>query len=381
MSEDSDAEKTESPTPHRLEKSRQEGQIPRSKELTSIMMLVCGWALMGMSGEHLARELAQLLHNGLAFDSQLMLDPTAMLRQLYLLMSVGIHAALPFMLGLFLVGLISPMLIGGIVLSGKSIKVDFSRLSPLSGLKRIFSAQLFAELSKSLLKVTLVGITCGFYLSGQWEHLIQLSEATPASAMSAATDLMLHCFLLIALSLIPMVAYDVIYQLYSHIKKLRMTRQEIRDEFKEQEGNPLVKGKIRQMQRAAASRRMMADVPTADVIVNNPTHYSVALRYQEGEMSAPRVVARGAGEIAHRIREVAQQHQVPMLEAPPLARALYQHCEIGEPIPAPLYTAVAEVLAWVYGLRRWRTQGGLPPRKPEHLPVPPALDPHQESQR
>lgn len=381
MSEESDAEKTEAPTPHRLEKARKEGQLPRSKELTSLFMLVSGWGLMGFGGDRLARQLAQLLHNGLSFDSQLMLDPTSMLRQLWLLAGNGIIAALPFMLGLFLVGVMSPMLLGGLYLSGKSLKFDLKKLNPLAGFKRIFSAQLFSELAKGLLKVTLVGSTCAFFVRANWEHLIQLSAGIPSTSMGAATGLILRCFLLIVLSLIPMVGYDVFYQLYSHLKKLRMSRQEIKDEFKEQEGNQQVKGKIRQMQRAAANRRMMSDVPRADVVVNNPTHYSIALRYQEGAMGAPLVVAKGAGEIALRIREKAQEHKIPMLEAPPLARALYKHCELGDPIPAPLYTAVAEVLAWVYGLKRWRSHGGTPPVKPVNLPVPPALDPLQERQR
>uniref|UniRef100_A0A6V7KEC2 Flagellar biosynthetic protein FlhB n=1 Tax=Bracon brevicornis TaxID=1563983 RepID=A0A6V7KEC2_9HYME len=153
-----------------------------------------------------------------------------------------------------------------------------------------------------------------------------------------------------------------------------MSKQDIRDEHKQSEGDPHVKGRIRQQQRALAQRRMMADVPKADVIVTNPTHYSVALQYDDKKMSAPRVLAKGAGEIALRIRELGTEHRISVLEAPPLARALFRHAEIGEHIPATLYAAVAEVLAWVYQLRRWRREGGLIPRKPKDLPVPKALD-------
>ncbi|PEI05657.1 hypothetical protein CRM79_21850 [Pantoea agglomerans] len=167
---------------------------------------------------------------------------------------------------------------------------------------------------------------------------------------------------------------DVFWQLYSHFKKLKMSMQEIRDEHKQQEGDPHVKGRIRQQMRAAARRRMMADVPKADVIVTNPTHYSVALQYNEKKMSAPKVVAKGAGEIALRIRELAAEHRIPVLEAPPLARALYRHTEIGQHIPGALYAAVAEVLAWVWQSRRWKREGGLIPAKPKNLPVPAEMD-------
>lgn len=379
MSETSDAEKTEAPTPHKLEKARKDGQLPRSKELTSVMMLMVGCALMLFGGEKMARHLLQLLHQGLEFNSMMLEDPYTMIRKLHFLLSIAITALLPFVLGLFVVGASMPMLLGGPHLSGKSFGVKFSRLSPLSGLKRIFSTQLVSELLKSLLKVTLISCSSALYLLANRERMMQLLYQSYSVAISDACALIIHCLLLVTLALLPMVGYDVLYQILSHIKRLRMTRQEIRDEFKEQEGNPQIKGRIKQMQKAAARGRMMADVPKADVIVNNPTHYSVALSYKEGDMSAPVLLAKGTREVASRIRDVAEAHNIPMLEAPPLARALYRHCEIGETIPASLYTAVAEVLAWVYGLRRWRKSGGIPPKKPENLPVPAALDFNPES--
>ncbi|MFA9210176.1 MAG: EscU/YscU/HrcU family type III secretion system export apparatus switch protein, partial [Yersinia sp. (in: enterobacteria)] len=195
-----------------------------------------------------------------------------------------------------------------------------------------------------------------------------------------AVHLIIFCGLVVVLGLTPMVGFDVFFQITSHIKKLRMTKQEIRDEFKDQEGDPHVKGRIRQQQRAMARRRMMADVPKADVIVTNPTHYAVALQYNEAKMSAPKVLAKGAGAVALRIRELGAEHRIPLLEAPPLARALFRHSEVGQHIPATLYAAVAEVLAWVYQLKRWKREGGLIPKKPEHLPVPEALDFATESE-
>lgn len=232
---------------------------------------------------------------------------------------------------------------------------------------------------KSILKVVLATSGGAIYLTANKDKFIRLIFEPIGMAMNDISSLVIGCLLAVILSLIPMVAFDVFYQIYSNLKKLRMSRQEIKDEFKQQEGDPQIKGRVRQMQRAMAQQRMMEDVPQADVVVNNPTHYSVALKYQEGSMGAPKVVAKGTGLIAQRIRELAQENRVPMLEAPPLARALYRHSEIGEAIPTELYNAVAEVLAWVYGLKRWRKGFGERPKTPENLPVPEALDFAQES--
>lgn len=374
MAEESDLEKSESPTPHRLEKARKEGQIPRSRELTSMLMLIAGLACLWLGGSNMAQELSQMLAGGLHFDHGMVNNDRQMLRQLGTLLRQAVWALLPVLAGLVLVALTAPMLLGGLLFSAKSLKFDLKRLNPLSGLKRIFSSQVLAELLKGVLKALLVGWVTGLYLWHNWAAMLHLVTQQPLDAMGNALQMVVFCGLLVVLGLVPMVAFDVFYQLWSHFKKLKMTKQDIRDEFKEQEGDPHVKGRIRQQQRAAARRRMMADVPKADVIVTNPTHYAVALQYNDKKMSAPKVLAKGAGDIALRIRELAGEHRIPLLEAPPLARALYRHSEIGQHIPTTLYAAVAEVLAWVYQLRRWQREGGLIPKKPEHLPVPDALD-------
>ncbi|CFQ36206.1 MULTISPECIES: flagellar biosynthesis protein FlhB [Yersinia] len=379
MSEESDVEKTEEPTPQRRSKAREDGQIPRSKELTSILMLLAGWSLILIGGNHVAGKLVQLLHNGLMFDRLIVLDTDVMLIRVYELFKMAIFSVLPILLGLFVTGIASPMLLGGLNLSGKSLKVDLKRLNPLSGLKRMFSTQMVSELLKSILKVMLVGSACAIFILGNKAHMIQLIYEPINIALKDARTIISGCLLMVILALIPLVGYDVFYQIMSNLKKLRMSRQEIRDEFKQQEGDPHLKGRIKQLQRLAASQRMMSDIPNADVIVNNPTHYSIALSYKEGGMLAPTMLAKGAGEVALRIREEALKHRIPMLEAPPLARALYRHCEIGEQIPTELYGAVAEVLAWVYSIKRWRKGNGIRPKKPENLPVPAALDFAQES--
>ncbi|WES66593.1 flagellar biosynthesis protein FlhB [Superficieibacter sp. HKU1] len=373
MAEDSE-DKTESPTPQRLEKAREEGQIPRSRELTSLLILLVGVSVIWIGGESLARRLAGLLSTGLRFDHSIINDPNLILGQIIRLIREAMFGLLPLITGVVIVALVAPVMLGGLVFSGKSLSLKLDKLNPLPGLKRMFSAQSVAELVKALLKAVLVGSVTGFYLWSHWPDMMHLISQSPLTAMGNALDLVGLCALLVALGVIPMVGFDVFWQIHSHLKKLRMSRQDIRDEFKQSEGDPHVKGRIRQMQRAAARRRMMADVPKADVIVTNPTHYSVALQYDENKMSAPKVVAKGAGLVALRIRELAAEHRVPVLEAPPLARALYRHAEIGQQIPGQLYAAVAEVLAWVWQLKRWRLAGGQRPQKPENLPVPEALD-------
>ncbi|HAU5562330.1 flagellar biosynthesis protein FlhB [Pantoea sp. BL1] len=374
MAEESDEDKTESPTAHRLEKAREEGQIPRSRELTSVLMLLAGLLILWLGGELMAEQLASMLATGFRFDHAMVTDDKMIIAHISNLIGQAVMALLPLMAGLVIVAIAAPMLLGGINISGKSIKLDFNKLNPLSGLKRMVSSQTWAELLKAILKAVLVGLVGGWYIWSHWQEMLRLISESPINALHHGLTMIAISCALIMLGLVPMVGFDVFWQLYSHFKKLKMSRQEIRDEHKQNEGDPHVKGRIRQAMRAAARRRMMADVPKADVIVTNPTHYSVALQYQEGKMSAPKVIAKGAGDIALKIRELAKEHRIPILEAPPLARALYRHTEIGQFIPGALYGAVAEVLAWVWQLRRWKREGGLIPTKPKQLPVPADMD-------
>ncbi len=377
MAEESDEDKTESPTAHRLEKAREEGQIPRSRELTSVLMLLAGLMTLWLGGSLMARRLAAMVASGLRFDHSMVNDSKLIIGHISGLIGQAVMALLPLMAGLVMVAIAAPMLLGGLVISGKSIKVDFKKLNPLPGFARMFAAQAWTELFKGILKAVLVGSVGGWYIWSHWPEMLRLISQSPSNALMHGLEMIAACCALVVLGLIPMVGYDVFWQLYSYYKKLRMSRQEIRDEFIQQEGDPHVKGRIRQAMRAAARRRMMADVPKADVIVTNPTHYSVALQYNE-KMSAPKVVAKGAGDVALKIRELAAEHRIPLLEAPPLARALYRHTEIGQQIPGALYAAVAEVLAWVWQLRRWKREGGLIPNKPKNLPVPADMDPAGE---
>lgn len=374
MAGDSEEEKTESATPHRIEKAREEGQIPRSRELTSVLMLVAGLSILWITGATMARKIGALLGDGLKFNHSVVSDTSQMLHLLGNLVQQGIFTLIPMMAGLVLVAIAAPMLLGGVVISGKAIKFDVGKMNPIKGIGKLFSGQTAAELLKSVLKAILVGCVTWLYIRHHWPDMLRLISESPYNALANSLNMIAMCSVLVVFGLSPMVMFDVFWQLYSYFKGLRMTRQDIRDEYKQQEGDPHVKGRIRQQMRAAARRRMMADVPKADVIVTNPTHYSVALQYDERKMSAPKVVAKGAGEIALRIRELGKEHRIPILEAPPLARALYRHSEIGQHIPGTLYAAVAEVLAWVWQLRRWKLEGGLAPKKPDNLTVPEGLD-------
>lgn len=372
-SEDND-DKTESPTAQRLQKAREEGQIPRSKELTSVLIMLVGVCILWFGGASFGHRLTMVLSSGLRFDHKIISDQNLILGQIIIMLKTALIGMLPLLVGVVIIALVAPVMLGGLVFSTKTLAFKFSKLNPISGIGRLFSAQVGAELVKALMKALLMGGVAGLFLWQHWPEMMRLMSESPMTAMASAMNLAGLCALLVSLSIIPMVGFDVFWQIYSHLKKLRMSRQDIRDEFKQSEGDPHVKGRIRQMQRSAARRRMMADVPKADVIVTNPTHYSVALQYDENKMSAPKVVAKGAGAVALRIREIGTENRVPILEAPPLARALYRHAEIGQQIPGQLYAAVAEVLAWVWQLKRWRLSGGQRPVKPENLPVPEALD-------
>lgn len=378
MSEESENDKTEDPTPHRKHKAREEGQIPRSRELTTLIMLLAGLGLILTGGSDLVEKLELIINKGLNFDPLLIRDPEHMLSHAKSLFSMAFMAILPFVGGLFITAVIAPSIIGGLNISGKAIKFNLKKLNPLTGVKRLLSGQMLSEMIKSILKVMLAAISGGVFLYLNRSRFAHLMQESVHMAIRDFSNLITSCMLLVILSLIPMVLFDVINQLWSNYKKLRMSRQEVKDEFKNQEGDPHIKGRIRQLQRQVAQQRMMSDVPTADVVVNNPTHYSVALKYQENSMGAPIVVASGCGLVALRIRELAKENRVPMLEAPPLARALYRHCEPGQPVPTELYSAVAEVLAWVYSLRNWSKGLGLRPSEPQNLHVPSELDFIQE---
>ncbi len=374
MAEDSDLEKTEAASPRRLEKAREEGQIARSRELTTFLMLSAGIGGIWIGSAHLYETLNGIVRRSVWFDPRIGRDPAVMVTQAATLAFETLLGLAPLFLLLVVVAIGASMALGGMVFSGKALAPKFERMNPLKGVQRMFSAQTVVELIKTLAKAGLVGSVAVYVIWTHRDQMTALMYANPTEAIASGMALIIKCCALITASLLIIVLIDAPWQLWSFYKKMRMSRQDVKEEHKESEGDPHVKGRIRQQQRAMARSRMMSQVPAADVVVTNPTHYAVALRYQEGNGSAPRVVAKGTGLVAARIREAAQQHQVALLQAPALARALYFNVELEREIPVDLYAAVAEVLAWVYQLRNWNKGQGDKPVMPTRLNVPAGMD-------
>ncbi|RQS16796.1 flagellar biosynthesis protein FlhB [Burkholderia sp. Bp8998] len=374
MADESDLDRTEAATPRRREKAREEGQVARSRELASFALLAAGfygaWLLAGPSGAHLQT----MLRGAFAFDRATAFDTHRMLSAAGSASLEGLAVLLPILALTGLAALLAPMALGGWLISQKTFELKFERLNPISGLGRMFSIQGPIQLGMSLAKTLVVGGIGGIAIWRSKDELLGLATQPLGSALADAMHLVAVCCGTTVAGMLVVAALDVPYQIWQYNKKLRMTKEEVKREHRENEGDPHVKGRIRQQQRAIARRRMMAAVPKADVVVTNPTHFAVALQYTDGEMRAPKVVAKGVNLVAARIRELAAEHNVPLLEAPPLARALYHNVELEREIPGSLYSAVAEVLAWVYQLRRFRSEGGAFPAAPVDLDVPAELD-------
>lgn len=375
MAEDSDLERTEPASPRRLEQAREEGDIPRSRELATCTVLLASGAGFWFLGGDLVSQLNRMLASSLTFEREQAFDFDLLVMRLATHIADLLIAFAPFAVLLMVVAAASPLLIGGWLFSGKALQPNFGRLNPMHGLGNLISTRSAVELVKSIAKTVLVGIVSWLVIASQLDAVLALTVDPLKTGSAHLASLLLHGFLAIVGSLVFIAAIDVPYQLWHYAEKLKMTREELRQEAKDSEGDPHIKAKIRQTQREMAKRRMMAEVPKADVVVTNPTHYAVALKYSDGKMRAPTVIAKGADDVAAKIRELAAEHNVPLLEAPPLARALYTHTDLGDEIPEGLYTAVAEVLAYVFQLRTYKQYGGVRPETPGDLDVPAKLDP------
>jgi flagellar biosynthesis protein FlhB len=378
MAEDSDLEKTEQATPKRLEKAREDGDVPRSRELATVTLLLAAGMSMLMMGDHLSDALKKVFVNGLSFDRTAAFDPAYLLINMSQSVIDLSIAFIPLALLLLIVALITPALIGGWLLSGKAFLPKFNRLNPIKGITNLVSKNSAVELIKSILKAGLVGSVSYMVISHDIDPILALSSLPVKTGIAQVGDLMQTGFLSIVSALILIAAMDVPYQLYQYAHKLKMTKEEVRQEMKEMEGNPEIKARVRQQQREMAKRRMMSEIPNADVVITNPTHYAVAIKYKENNMRAPVVVAKGADVLALKIREIAAENNIMTLEAPKLARALFAHAELDSEIPEALYSAVAEILAYVFQMRLFKVHGGFQPETPtaSSLPVPEELDPH-----
>jgi flagellar biosynthetic protein FlhB len=376
MAEEQDTERELPASQKRLDEARERGQVPRSRELTTAALLLAGASAVLMYGPGMFHDSAEFLQNGLTLTRASAFDAHVAMEQAGQLVVHGMKIALPVLLGLFAIAAFSQLAIGGWLFTTEPLMPDFNRLNPMSGLGKMFSSQGLIELVKSLVKVALVGGACAWVVWRDRAELVTPLSQNPGAAFDLAGSVVVHDFLFIAATLVLVAMADVPLALWRHAKGLRMTKEEVKREARETEGDPKIKGKIRQRQREAARRRMMSNVPKADVIVTNPTHYAVALAYKGELMRAPKVVAKGADEVAARIRELGAEHSIPTVEAPPLARALYAHAELEQEIPPALFNAVAQVLAYVFQLRT--LTGNFRPQAPTDIPVPPELDPHNK---
>jgi flagellar biosynthetic protein FlhB len=374
MAEESDLEKTEAASSRRLEQAREEGQVPRSREIGTFLVLMVGAAAFWLMGPWMVERVSGLFRRGLVLDRDLATEPTLMLVRLADISLDALLSFAPLFAALIVAALLSPFFLGSWNFSPKALQPDLSRLNLLKGLGRVISWNGLVELVKAVVKSSLVGGVAVLVLWNESGDLLAMFAQSIEVSLAGAGHLLSFNFLVIVSAMLLIVAVDVPFQIWQYHDKLKMTRAEVKKEGKELEGNPEVKIRIRQLQREAARKRMMSAVPAADVIVTNPSHYAVALAYKTG-MGAPKLLAKGMGEVALKIRQIGAENAVPTVEAAPLARALYRHAELDQEIPAALYAAVAEVLAYVYQLSSWRALGGVYPLPPREIAVPAELVP------
>ena len=370
--EDTGAERTEEATPKRLADARKKGDVARSRELNTVLLLLAslvGSAILGGGGVAAYKQLAR---NQWQIEREDLFNDQALLNGLLVPFLEALWIVAPFLVLMLVAVFTGPLLMGGWVFSPSSVKVDLKKLSPMAGIKRMFGVQSLAELLKSILKVVVLGWLSVLMFSLHIDDFLRLGWLPLSEAVNSMFGIIFVIILVLVMSLSIVAVVDVPYQRWSYAKKLKMTFQQVREENKEQNGNPEVKAKVRQMQQANANRKMLLDVPEADVIIVNPTHFSVALRYDD-KLVAPVVVAKGVDHMALKIREIAKHNKVGIFSAPPLARALYRHSDIGETIPSELYLAVAQVLAYVLQVKEANFSDARRLTPPGNLPVPDSL--------
>lgn len=361
MADTESHDRTEQPTQKRLDDARREGRIPRSRDLTAAAVMITAGIGLKTAGDAVGSQLGRMMQAGLAIPRDKLMDERLLAGTFGDLALMALYAVAPLLLLTLVAAIGAPLVLGGWSFSAQALTPDFSRLNPASGIARMVSIRSWVELAKSLGKFAIVGGAGVLVLWLNMDALLGLGREPIHAAIAHAMSITGAALIALTCALILIAAIDVPFQLWQYNREMRMSREEIRQESRESEGSPEIKGRIRQIQREMAERRMMDDVPKADVIVVNPTHYAVALRYDDKTMRAPTVVAKGVDLMAARIREVASGHKVPIFEAPPLARALHRSVQIGDEIPADLYVAVAQVLTYIFQLRAaQRDHQGLP---------------------
>ncbi|MBS3799702.1 MAG: flagellar biosynthesis protein FlhB [Thioalkalivibrio sp.] len=372
---ESGQEKTEEPTAKRLREAREKGQVPRSRELSTFLVLMAAGAFLVLFGPNMGAQLAEQMSRGFDFERELAYDSSRLLPYLAEQIFRTLRTLLPLFGVLIAAAVLAPIVIGGANFSWQAAAPKASKLDPLQGLKRIFSWQGLLEFGKTFAKFVLItGVTIAV-MATFLDRLRMLGYEPVDQGIVHAAQLTLGTFIAVSAALLLVAAIDAPFQMWNHHKELRMTRQEVKDEYKETDGKPEVKQKIRQLQQEMAQRRMMEEVPKADVVITNPNHYAVAVVYEASRMAAPRLVAKGVDEVAASIRAVASDHDVARVEAPRVARAIYFTTDLDQEIPSGLFVAVARILAYVYQLKRAEREAQMP----DDLPVPEDyLDPEQQ---
>lgn len=381
MAENADGqEKTEEPTAKRLQDARDKGQVPRSRELANFLILVISALYMMFLGSQMYGDIHAMATKGLSFDRDVAFDMAKALDWFLAQFIMGIYAILPLVLILVVVSILSNILLGGWNMTASSMAPKISKMNPIKGLGRMFSLKALVELFKALGKFSVVAATAFWFVWVSFAEITAIGSQDLMTGLAHAAELLAEGFLLVSLSLIVIAAVDVPFQLYEYNKQMKMTLQEIKDEYKQTEGNPEIKGRIRRLQREMSMRRMMAAVPEADVVITNPTHFSVALKYEQDQMRAPQVVAMGADFVALQIRTLANQHDIPVLEAPMLARALYYTADLDQEIPPNLYVAVVSIYQYIFALSANRAPAQAPDFSQLTLPDELVADPRISGQ-
>ncbi|MFT4518753.1 MAG: flagellar biosynthetic protein FlhB [Halioglobus sp.] len=368
----SSQEKTEQPTEKRLKESRKKGQVPRSRELNTMLSLLSGGFGLVMFGSSMATDFSSLIEASLSFDREVAFNTDILAVRLVGLIVSSVTILMP-LFGVLIVGaMIGPIMMGGWSFSFSAMAFKLEKLSPAKGIKRVFSAKGLAELLKTLFKFLILGAVTIVLFRIFIDEILALNNRGPNEAFLQTITILGWSLLVLSFTMIFIVIFDVPFELWNHNRQLKMTRQEVLDELKESEGRPEVKSRIRNLQREMSQRRMMDAMLQADVVITNPTHFAVALKYDGTAGQAPVVLAKGADLIALKMRSVAIENDIAIFEAPPLARAIYASSEIGQEIPENLFLAVAKVLAYVFQLRT--AVSGIDPEPPGDLPVPEEYD-------
>jgi flagellar biosynthetic protein FlhB len=362
-------ERTENATSKRKDESRKKGEVARSKELTTVLMLLASGTGFFFLGSKLVADLMQIMRDSLTIERAQIFELNTYPVLFLDTIQKALTAVSPLFILLIITAIVAPLAMGGWSFSLTPITPDLTKMDPIKGLGRVFSVKGLMELAKALVKFVIVGSVGLWLLNGKIEGFMELGNQNLTQAISQLGSELIWSFILLSSALLLVAAADAPFQLWDHSRKQKMTRQEVKDENKETE-NPEIKSRVRQTQREISQRRMMQEVPKADVVITNPTHYAVAIRYDQTTMGAPIIVALGADEIAGHIRRIAAANDVPILSAPPLARALYHNCDLDQEIPAGLFLAVAQVLAYVYQLHHYELQGGLSPEFNSDVPIP-----------